>query len=614
MRSSIRLSLLVVVVAACCGLPSAAQVELARGGRPLAPIVVADGATEAERSAADELARYLGQIVGQPFEVLDEAAAADRRPAIHVGPTRLARERLGAALEGSPESWVVRESEGRLLLGGGRPRGTLYAVYHFLEDRLGVHWWTPWDETAPASPDLAFDGLDESGAPAFVLRDVPYITGPPIFAARNRISGVTTRLPDSLGGRQEFGRDFHVHTFAALIPPERWFAEHPEFFSEIAGIRYGGEKTQLCLTAAGLLDAAEHALRERIEAARATDATPPWLWSVSQNDWGRPCACAACTALAEREGSKAAPLIAFVNALAERLAPDYPELRLDTLAYHWTLTPPLTLRPSSRVQLRVSGLYERDFSKPYGAPQNAAWRRALEGWARGTEHLVVWDYTVVWGEAGELPLPNLSFMARDYRTYRALGAEGVLSEHAFPVLADLRDLKLWVQLKLLEDPEQDEGALIRTFTDGYYGRGGTFIRRYVRELARAAARHPGFVAYGAKPEAYAWLFEPRFMAGAHRLFDRAERAVADDPVLVQRVRHARLSLDRATLVLWPALAERIGGDAELARRLGLDAPRVAARYRDTALAEAERRLIDAEIPELRETVEAEVAPFLRARQ
>ena len=610
MRSSIRSRLLVLLALASFGGPAAADVELARGGRPLAPIVVAHEASETERSAADELARYLGQVVGQPFEVLDETAAGDRAPAIHVGPTRLARERLGGALDAGPEAWVVRESEGRLLLGGGRPRGTLYAVYHFLEDRVGVHWWTPWDESVPAATDLAFDGRGASGAPAFASRDVPYITGPPIFAARSRVSGFTTRLPDSLGGREEFGRDFHVHTFAALIPPERWFATHPEWFAEIGGMRFGGEKTQLCLTQAGLLDEAERALRERIEAARANDATPPRLWSVSQNDWGRPCACAACTALAEREGSKAAPLIAFVNALAERLAGDYPELRLDTLAYHWTLTPPLTLRPSARVQLRVSGLYERDFSKPFEAPQNAPWRRALEGWAAGTEHLLVWDYTVVWGSAGELPLPNLSFLARDYRAYRALGVEGVLAEHPMPVLADLRDLKLWVQLKLLENPAQDEAALIRTFTDGYYGPAGTFVRRYVRELAQAAARHPGHVAYGAAPAAYRWLLEPRFMVRAHVLFDAAERAVADDPVRVQRVRHARLALDRATLVLWPALAERAGGAAELERRLGSGTARIAARYRDTALGEGERRLTDAELPELRATVEAEVAPFL----
>jgi hypothetical protein len=610
-RLAARVATAALGLALAGGEAAPAGVRFASAARPLAPIVVAAEATDTERNAAKELARHLAQAVGASFEVLDEAEGEDRSPAIHVGPTRLARETLGVPQAASAETWFVRVRDGRLLLAGGRPRGTLYAVYHFLEDQLGVHWWTPWDETVPDAPDLVVGELDRSGRPAFVSRDVPLLGGPPVFAARSRINGHSSRLPDTLGGRERYGPSFHVHTFSVLVPPERWFETHPEFFSEVAGMRYGGTRTQLCLTSRGLLDVAERSLRERIDASRhGADAEPPLLWSVSQNDWGRPCACEACSALAEREGSQAAPLIEFVNALADRIAEDEPDVRLDTLAYHYTLHPPRRLRPSERVVLRVSGLYERDYSKPFDAPENAEWREALEGWAEGTPHLRVWDYTVVWGAAGELPLPNLSFLARDYRAYLALGAEGLLAQHPFPVLADLRDLKLWVQLKLLEDPALDDRALIRTFTDGYYGRGGRAVRGYVDALARAARRHPGRVGYGAEPEAYRWLRDTGFLRRAHRSFDRAEREVADDPQRVERVRHARLALDRATLVLWPVLVERAGGEGELERRLGRDGRSIAMRYRETALAEAERRLPPEQADELRRTVAAEVAPFL----
>ena len=602
-----------LVLAAGAGGTALAGVRLAAGGQPLAPIVVAADATEAERNAAQELARYLEKAVGAPFELRVETEDDGPSPAIHVGPTRLARGRLGVPQVDSGETWFVRVSDGRLLLAGGRPRGTLYAVYRFLEDDVGVHWWTPWDETVPAAPDLAFGDLDHSGRPVFASRDVVLLGGPSVFAARNRVNGHSSRLPESLGGREAYGQSFLVHTFSVLVPPEEWFDSHPEYFSEIAGVRFGGPETQLCLSNRELLDVVEKSLRARIEASReeaaAAGEPPPRRWSVSQNDWGRPCGCDACTALAEREGSQAAPVIAFVNALAERISEDYPEIRLDTLAYHYTLRPPEHLRPSDRVVLRVTGLYERDYSKPFEAPENAKWREALEGWANGTSHLEVWDYTVVWGAAGELPLPNLSFMARDYRAYRALGVEGLLVQHPFPVLADLRDLKLWVQLKLLEDPARDHAALIRSFTDGYYGRAGKSVRRYVEDLTRAARRHPALVRYGAEPESYAWLKDAEFLRRAHGRFDRAERAVDGDAELVRRVRHARLSLDRATLVLWRGLAQDSGGDAALSRLLRRDGESIAARYRETAFTEAARRLPPAEEAELRATVEAELAAF-----
>ena len=38
-----------------------------------------------------------------------------------------------------------------------------------------------------------------------------------------------------------------VHTFFPLIPPDKYFENHPEWFSEIDGKRQQG-RTQLCLT------------------------------------------------------------------------------------------------------------------------------------------------------------------------------------------------------------------------------------------------------------------------------------------------------------------------------------------------------------------------------
>jgi len=50
------------------------------------------------------------------------------------------------------EEYAIHSAGRRLLLAGGRPRGTLYAVYRFLQDNLGVRWYTPWFSQYPHAP------------------------------------------------------------------------------------------------------------------------------------------------------------------------------------------------------------------------------------------------------------------------------------------------------------------------------------------------------------------------------------------------------------------------------------------------------------------------------
>jgi len=48
------------------------------------------------------------------------------------------------------------------------------------------------------------------------------------------------------------------------------------------------------------------------------------------------------------------------------------------------------------------------------------------------------------------------------------------------VLADNRDFKMWIQNKLLENPDLNYDALVNEFSDGYYGAAGKHFRQYLR--------------------------------------------------------------------------------------------------------------------------------------
>jgi hypothetical protein len=57
----------------------------------------------------------------------------------------------------------------------------------------------------------------------------------PVFAARRKLNGHHHRIPADYGGHRPFCG--FVHTFYPLLPPEKYFDQHPEWYSEIDGRR-----------------------------------------------------------------------------------------------------------------------------------------------------------------------------------------------------------------------------------------------------------------------------------------------------------------------------------------------------------------------------------------
>jgi hypothetical protein len=601
-----------IAVAGCLVAQPAAALSVAGEGSTPLRLVLSQEAIASERTAAEELSSYLERVTSASFPIGIESAE-DESPAIWIGPTAMSR-RLGIDERRlGPEEWRIRTDGENLVLVGGRPRGTLYAVYRFLEDFVGVRWWTPFEETVPRRQNLAIGEIDVGGQPAFVYRDLHGVRGPAVFHARNRANGHYSFLSTAYGGTEGYGPPYHVHTFFQYLPPDEHFESHPEFYSEIEGVR-SAERSQLCLTNDALLDVVEARLRTYIEASRAEaerkQTVPPRLFDFSHNDWGRPCTCKPCRELVEREGGQAGPLVHFINRLAQRIAEDYPDVYLDTLAYTHTFRPPRDLRLASNAVLRLTALQYRDFAKPVTHPANREYREAIDGWRKKTNHLRIWDYTVTFGRrANNLPFPNLPVVAADFRYYLDHGVEGLLVQHNHPVLSDMRDLKLWIVLKLAEDPTRDLDELVRDFTDGFYGPAAETIREYLTLLERAAKRKPASIRFHVNYEQYRYL-EPNLVRRSQALFDLAERQVEDDAVLLRRLRFARLSLDRATLLRWdPRLAR--AGRSWRSRGPALDPLVVAQRYRDTALEQIQIRIHPSRRDDQAERVRREIEKLLR---
>ncbi|NOY83057.1 MAG: DUF4838 domain-containing protein [Kiritimatiellaeota bacterium] len=515
-------------------------------------VILPQDASLSERTAARELSTYMKQVTRTEYSVRRETDSRDVTARIYIGPTQFAREHGVDIKKMGGEEWIIRSVGTALVLAGGRPRGTLYAVYRFLEDDVGVHWWNPWEETVPHRRDIPLDGHDRRGKPVFPYRDIymTYGNDGGRFAARNRLNrNGDRRIAPEYGGCRDYGPPYHVHTFYRYVPPSRYFKSHPEYFSLINGKRTI-DRAQLCLTNPAVRTLVVQQLKDYIEQARKDaaerDAPPPNVFDISQNDWGGACQCANCQRITDAEGSEAGVLLDFLNHVSDAIREEYPDIYIDTLAYQYTQKPPKRIRPRDNIIIRLCDTGS-NFTRPITDPQNEPFRKTLLAWARIAKNLRVWDYAVTYAEPRGLPFPSTQTYAPDYRFYAEHHVEGVFTELEFPVIADMRDLKVWMMMKLLEDPYRDPEHLLDAFTTGFYGPAGPTVRQYLRLLQQACADKGGYVSMGTSFSGMGYL-DWAFIRRARELFDRAAAAVHGDAVLERRVRHARLALDRATLV------------------------------------------------------------------
>ena len=297
-------------------------------------IVVGPEALPPERHAAEELAAFLQESTGAEFRIVI-AAEAGKGPAILVGPgPHLEKVAPDLDLEAlGSDGLIVETREKNLILVGGRPRGTLYAVYDFLEDVLGCRWWSSEVSHIPRHDRLEVPELQVREVPILEYREAywSHALGSD-WAVRHRCNGNSTNLDEVHGGKHLY-RGW-VHTFYSLVSPQEHFAEHPEWYSEIDGERKW-ERAQLCVTNEALqifiIEKVKTWLRESPEAT---------IVSVSQNDWEGRCECADCMALEEREGSPSGPVLHLVNRVAEAIEREFPHVAVSTLAYQYTRKPP----------------------------------------------------------------------------------------------------------------------------------------------------------------------------------------------------------------------------------------------------------------------------------
>jgi hypothetical protein len=540
------LSLTIIFIA---GLWTAkAEFTIAKSGKPRCVIVQDASATPPERTATKEVANYLHQITGATFAI-QESTDLSHVPenAIIIGPGPIAQslfpevtlDKLG------PEEFVMRTKGHRLLLAGGRPRGTIYAVDHFLQEQCGVRWWTPWATNVPQHATLRIPDLDKQEKPAFEYRAPFWYAGfDPLWKVRNGANGENQQIPAELGGCVIY-KGF-VHTFYPLVPPDKYFATHPEWYSLIKGKRTH-DSAQLCLSNPELRDFVVEHVKESLR-----ESPNAGIVSVSQNDCQGACQCPDCQTIDKTEGGPSGSMITFVNYVAEHIQPEFPNVAVDTLAYQYTRKPPKTVHPKPNVIVRLCSI-ECNFRAPLDDPSNAAFLSDLQDWSKICHRLYVWDYVTDFSDY-LLPHPNWFVLGPNLRLFQKYNVQGVFEEGAYQSNgAEMAELRAWLLAQLLWNPQQDDHALIQEFLNGYYGKAAAKpIRRYL-DLTQDASKGCYLACYTHPHEPFLTF---KVLADAEHCWQEAEKASAKDPEKLPRVQAGHLAVRFAFLRDWAGLRKQ----------------------------------------------------------
>ena len=487
-----RIPALLLVSALWCGAACAAE-TVPVAGLASWGIVLADGASPAERYAAEELQRLLASAIRVELPIANEPLP--KRGIILVGPGA-AQQAPGAtfALDDLGEEGVrIRIAKDNIAIAGGRPRGTLYAVYTFCERYLGVRFLTCDHTFVPPAGELEPIPCETfSYVPPFSFRWSYYRENSdrPDFAARLRVNTVTH--DEKLGGITN--QHLINHSLHKWINPAKYGDSHPEYFALTGGERkldVGGGGPEPCVSNPDVIDIVAQGVIAELDANPSLQNI-----SVSQNDNDAYCRCARCQAINDREGTPMGAQLTLVNAVAERVEPKYPNTKIGTLAYWYTRQAPKTIKPRRNVQIQLCSIEcctLHAIDDP-NCERNQKFCADMRAWKAICNDIWVWNYNTNF-HAYDLPFPNLRSIGPNARFFRDNNVKGVFMQaNGNGATGEMCDLRNYVISRCIWEPSFDSWDLVEEFCRLHYAESAPPILQYLTMLhdnAEARRLHPG---------------------------------------------------------------------------------------------------------------------------
>ena len=271
--------------------------------------------------------------------------------------------------------------------------------------------------------------------------------------------------------------------------------------------------------------------------------------SISQSDNEVRCQCPDCLAIEKEEGAASGPVIRFVNAVADAIGKEYPDILVETLAYQYSRQPPKKTAPRDNVLIRLCTI-ELNFAQSIAeGPDNASFCEDIKRWSKISKQLYIWNYTTNFKDYVS-PYPNWSNLGNDIKFFVRHKAIGIFEQGDYGSKnGDFIRARTWILGKLLWNPQLDQKHLEKEFFENYYGPAGKYLLDYIDYLEKRVKAADGKL-YCLRTNHTSYL-RTEDIVQAYKLYDRAEDAVKNMPEFAQRVRRERLALDHVFLQFIP---------------------------------------------------------------
>lgn len=452
-------------------------------------IVTSENPDECIVTATKELQTYIEKISGAKLDIITESNLPEGGKAFLVGETELEKDIVEIDRSAIKADGFRLYSDGDyFVIAGADSRGSLYGVYTFLEEYLGVRWFTPTLEVVPENENIIVDAaIDRTVEPSFSVRRNDCAGTNDAHRARTKMNVSFWQPATAYGGALTY-----VVWDASLpsLVPDSLFEEHPEYFA----LQEDGTRStdHVCLTNPDVLDITIQSVREKIEA----DTIGAKYVHIGQKDNRNYCRCENCEALYDKYGSVCAPTLIFTNNLADALDEDYPDFMFTFFAYLETERPPqdLSLKCNKNVAPVLCGLHSACRSHPltecghedvqeetlltaYGEPEPRIAEDFLN-WTKVAETTYIYDYTINFLNVAQF-FSNFGTMQSTMQYMYDIGITGYIYNCGDGHYAAFNELRNYLLTKLQWDVNCDVEYHMTDFLNAYYGEDAA---PYIKEI------------------------------------------------------------------------------------------------------------------------------------
>ena len=428
--------------------------------------------------AATEFSRIFKMATGLSVELEYEADVTELDPNNYyyfIGDTdALQEEEIDISYELLGDSGVnIQTRDNVTYMAGATNKGTLYAVYEYMNRAYGYEFYAEGEEYTDDGTDANWKIFD------YIYR--PSIANPCMMAGElNADSSLyyKYRFQNYYEAWVSDGSEvYYAHTYFKILDPDIYYEDHNNWYSP------DKEHKNLCMTRDPAMIGEFVANCKKILEA---DGGLHKYFMLGQEDNFEFCGCTSCTQRVEELGGfTSAVVLEFTNEVVRRLnewlEAEYPdrEVIFVMFAYNNTKEPPVTWNEAEQKWEPVSDtLYTEknlsvqyvpnfcDYYAPYSESKSIA--DHIDGWAALTDILTIWEYSTNFDNYFDC-FHNFNSMAENIRLFESYGVDYIVEQSAYSTpTSEFSELRLYLWSKLMWDCTLDTDTLIADFMQHYY--------------------------------------------------------------------------------------------------------------------------------------------------